>query len=82
MRQIQRSLQTFVRSLALLWLATPGATVFLLVSRLLQGLAPAASIWIVKEVVDTVSAALNQGVFIGRTRTHLFLYPTCCFLLC
>ena len=33
MRQIQQSLQTFARSLTLIWLAAPRATAFLLVSQ-------------------------------------------------
>lgn len=63
--QIQRSLQVFGRSLTVLWSAAPGATVFLFVSQFLQGLAPAVSVWIIKQVVDTVSTALTPGVTIS-----------------
>lgn len=76
MRQIQQLLHTVARSLTLLWLAAPRATVFLLVSQALQGLAPAVSVWIVKQVVDTVSGALNQEVTIstGEIASLLFAW--------
>lgn len=49
------------RSLPFLWKAAPLETVFLVVAVLLQGIVPALSIWITKQVVDAVAIALSQG---------------------
>jgi ATP-binding cassette, subfamily B, bacterial len=70
-QQIQRFLQVFAKSIALLWSAAPVLTVLLIICQLLQGLAPAVSVWIVKQVVDTISAALTQKVNISTNITFL-----------
>lgn len=70
-QQIQRFLQVFGKSIALLWSAAPILTVLLIICQLLQGLAPAVSVWIVKQVVDTISAALTQKVNISTNITFL-----------
>ncbi|RUT07703.1 hypothetical protein DSM106972_019630 [Dulcicalothrix desertica PCC 7102] len=70
-QQIQRFLQVFGKSIALLWSALPILTVLLIICQLLQGLAPAVSVWIVKQVVDTISAALTQKVDVSTNMTFL-----------
>ena len=49
------------RSLPFLWTAAPRETVFMVAAVLLQGIVPALSIWITKQVVDTVATGLTQG---------------------
>lgn len=49
------------RFLPFLWIAAPRETVFIIVAVLLQGIVPALSIWITKQVVDTVATTLAQG---------------------
>ncbi|MDF5723692.1 MAG: ABC transporter ATP-binding protein [Rhizonema sp. PD37] len=53
--------KTFCRSLPFLWTAAPKETIFMVTGVLLQGTVPAISVWITKQVVDTVATALNQG---------------------
>lgn len=53
--------KTFNRSLPFLWTAAPKETILAIAGVLLQGIVPAISIWITKQVVDTVATALNQG---------------------
>lgn len=53
------------RSLALLWKVSPQETTFLLVALVLQGLLPAVSVWITKQVIDTISGALSQERELG-----------------
>lgn len=53
--------RTFCRSLPFLWAAAPRETIFMIVFVLLQGIVPAFSIWITKQVVDTVAIALREG---------------------
>ncbi len=53
--------KTFCRSLPFLWTAAPRETVFMIIGVFLQGIVPAISIWITKQVVDTVATALEQG---------------------
>jgi len=57
--------KAFFRSLPFLWTAAPRETVFLTAAILLQGLVPALSVWITKQVVDTVATALAQGRDLG-----------------
>lgn len=54
-------IKTFFRSLPFMWKAAPKETVFLIFGMLLQGTVPAISVWITKQVVDTVATALKQG---------------------
>jgi ATP-binding cassette subfamily B protein len=58
--------RSFFRSLRFLWTAAPREIVFLIVAILLQGLAPALSVWITKLVVDTIATALTQGRELGN----------------
>lgn len=58
--------RSFFRSLRFLWTAAPREIVFLIVAILLQGLAPALSVWITKLVVDTIATALIQGRELGN----------------
>jgi ATP-binding cassette subfamily B protein len=71
MQQIRRFLQVFAKSIALLWSAAPILTVLLIICQLLQGLAPAVSVWIVKQVVDTISTALTQKVDVITNVSYL-----------
>jgi ATP-binding cassette, subfamily B, bacterial len=71
MQQIQRFLQVFGKSIALLWSAAPILTALLIIGQLLQGLAPAVSVWIVKQVVDTISTAITQKVNVVTNITFL-----------
>jgi ATP-binding cassette, subfamily B, bacterial len=65
-KQVLKFLRDYIksifRSLPFLWKAAPRDTIFLILSTLLQGLIPAFTVWISKQVVDTVAIALNQGV--------------------
>jgi ATP-binding cassette, subfamily B, bacterial len=65
--QLMRSLKLIARSLVFLWSTAPSTTVLLLIGQLLQGLAPALSVWIIKQVVDTVSAVLSGQIQIIQT---------------
>lgn len=58
--QLQNTLKVFRRSLFLLWTSAPAETAYTVISLLLQSLIPAVSIWITKQIVDTVSAAFAQ----------------------
>jgi ATP-binding cassette, subfamily B, bacterial len=49
----------FGRSLPLVWQAAPQESLFLIVILFLQGLIPALSVWINKQVVDNVAVNLN-----------------------
>jgi ATP-binding cassette, subfamily B, bacterial len=62
--QLQNTLRVFRRSLFLLWTSAPGETAYTVISLLLQSLIPAFSIWITKQIVDTVSAAFAQQIVI------------------
>ncbi|MBW4570935.1 MAG: ABC transporter ATP-binding protein/permease [Tolypothrix carrinoi HA7290-LM1] len=53
--------KTFCRSLPFLWTAAPRETILMIAGVLLQGIVPALSVWITKQVVDAVAIALNQG---------------------
>ncbi len=57
----------FCRSVAVLWTAAPKETFYVTISFLLQGAIPAAGVWITKQVVDTVTAALTQGRQVDST---------------
>jgi len=52
--------KTFFRSLPLLWIAAPKEVTFLIFARLIQAVIPGISIWINKQVVDTVAANINN----------------------
>ena len=62
---VRRYSGVFFRSLPLLWISAPKETLFLSTALLLQGVVPALSIWITKQVVDTVAATLIQGREVG-----------------
>lgn len=53
------------RSLCILWKISPRETAFLLATLVLQGIIPAVSVWITKQVVDTVSVSLAQEQELG-----------------
>jgi ATP-binding cassette subfamily B protein len=55
------------RSLPFLWTAASKETVFMVTAVLLQGIVPALSIWITKQVVDTVATGLTQGRELSST---------------
>ena len=52
--------KTFLRSFPLLWSAAPQEVTFLIFARSIQAIIPGISIWINKQVVDTVAAAINS----------------------
>lgn len=54
-------IQTFRRSLPFIWKAAQKETVLMIVGMFLQGIVPAVSVWITKQVVDTVVTTLKQG---------------------
>jgi ATP-binding cassette subfamily B protein len=62
-----------LRFLPLLWAAAPRETVLIVVSVLLQGIAPALSVWITKQVVDAVATALTQGKELSSTLLGSFV---------
>ncbi|MHC5821450.1 MAG: hypothetical protein ACYT04_37670, partial [Nostoc sp.] len=49
------------RSLPLLWTAAPKETTLLAITLLLQGVIPSVSIWINKQVVDSVAVTVGSG---------------------
>lgn len=53
------------RFLPFLWTAAPRETVFIVTAVLLQGIVPALSVWITKQVVDKVAVALSQNQELG-----------------
>ena len=53
------------RFLPFLWTAARKETVFMVTAVLLQGIVPALSVWITKQVVDTVAVALSQNRELG-----------------
>ena len=52
--------KTFLRSFPLLWVAAPKEVTFLIFAGLIQAIIPGISIWINKQVVDTVAATINS----------------------
>lgn len=54
-----------LRSLSLLWEAAPGEIPLLVTALVIQGTTPALSVWITKQVVDTVVGALAQERELG-----------------
>ncbi|MGL5939378.1 MAG: ABC transporter ATP-binding protein [Waterburya sp.] len=50
----------FVRSLPIIWQATPKEVSFLIINTLVKGLIPGFSIWVNKKIVDTVIVSLNS----------------------
>jgi ATP-binding cassette, subfamily B, bacterial len=54
-----------LRFLPFFWTAARGETVFMVTAVLLQGIVPALSVWITKQVVDTVAVALTQNQELG-----------------
>ena len=53
--------KTFLRSFPLLWTAAPQEVTFLIFARLIQAVIPGISIWINKQVVDTVAITINSS---------------------
>ncbi|QYO63221.1 ABC transporter ATP-binding protein [Leptolyngbya sp. 7M] len=51
----------FLHSLSFLWESAAKETFFLIVALLVQGCIPAITVWLSKQVVDTVAIALNSG---------------------
>lgn len=58
-------IKVFLRSLPLLWQAAPREALFLSILLLLQGVLPGISIWINKQVVDTVAQKLGAEADTG-----------------
>ena len=52
--------QILLRSLPLIWQAAPREITFLLFCTLVRGIVPGFSIWINKQIVDTVASGLNS----------------------
>jgi len=57
--------KAFLRSLLLLWGAAPREIIFMTSALLLQGAIPVVSVWLTKQVVDTVTLAVTQGHELG-----------------
>ncbi|MFB2975093.1 ABC transporter ATP-binding protein [Microseira sp. BLCC-F43] len=62
---VQSYRSVLFRFLPFLWTAARGETIFMVTAVLLQGIVPALSVWITKQVVDTVAVALNQNQQLG-----------------
>ncbi|MCM0589666.1 MAG: ABC transporter ATP-binding protein [Gloeotrichia echinulata DEX184] len=58
---VRRYTKAFCRSLPFLWTAAPKETILMIAGVLLQGIVPAISITITKQVVDKVAIAVNEG---------------------
>jgi ATP-binding cassette subfamily B protein len=70
LRQGRNFIRLFGRSLKILWTAAPQETSFMLISLLLQSIIPALSVWINKQVVDTIThsasgQASQSGMFMA-----------------
>ncbi len=62
---VHRYGKAFLRSLLLLWGAAPGEIIFMTGAILLQGTIPVVSIWLTKQVIDTITLAVTQGHELG-----------------
>ncbi|GET39006.1 ABC transporter ATP-binding protein [Microseira wollei] len=62
---VQSYRSVLFRFLPFLWTAARGETVFMVTAVLLQGIVPALSVWITKQVVDKVAVALSQNQQLG-----------------
>jgi ATP-binding cassette, subfamily B, bacterial len=64
---IEQHIRVFFRSVSIIRLAAPNEAAFMSIALLVQGLAPALSVWITKQVVDIVTNVESQGLPISNS---------------